>query len=85
VPILIGTNTDEGTYWLPYYDTNFVFDPSLGKHHPNNQALINWTQYLHSVDSMFAGRAEPLARKAIGMQYLQNAYTNSGFPPEVGS
>lgn len=72
VPVLVGTNKDEGSYWLPYYQTEtFPFDHKKNAEDISNQARITWPQYLKAANLTFNNRLDIVAIKAVALQYIE--------------
>lgn len=69
--LIIGTNVDEGTFWLPYYLPEYFNNQSDG--------IIDRNQYWDSVQKAFSYYYfyPPVIRKAIAYQYLWSAEVES--------
>lgn len=54
VSVLLGSMSDEGTYWLPYYffKWGFPFNHTLSSEDSHNKALISNKQYGEAFDSL---------------------------------
>ncbi|KAK6731536.1 hypothetical protein RB195_007783 [Necator americanus] len=79
VDVILGTVKDEGTYWLPYYlsEYGFSFNHTLPANDSKNEALITRTQYRKSIQTFmpyFEG--SPLVENALLYRY-QNFSNNA--------
>jgi hypothetical protein len=72
VDVIIGTNKDEGSYWLPYYldESGFHFNHRIPADDPSNRALINRAQFERSLSHFSAYfRNSSLVRHALMHEY----------------
>lgn len=67
--VLLGTNSDEGSFWLPYYLSDYFTHTSEG--------LINRNEYLISIGKAFPNHSK-LIRNAIGYHYSTSSAQASG-------
>ncbi|ETN81493.1 Carboxylesterase [Necator americanus] len=72
VDVILGTVKDEGTYWLPYYlsEYGFSFNHTLPPNGRRNKAMITRTQYRKSVQTFMPYFGEsPLVENALLYTY----------------
>ncbi|KAK6731537.1 hypothetical protein RB195_007784 [Necator americanus] len=72
VDVILGTVKDEGTYWLPYYlsEYGFSFNHTLPPNGRRNKAMITRTQYRKSIQTFMPYFGEsPLVENALLYTY----------------
>uniref|UniRef100_A0A914VXY6 acetylcholinesterase n=1 Tax=Plectus sambesii TaxID=2011161 RepID=A0A914VXY6_9BILA len=76
IDVIVGTNKDEGSYWLPYYldESGFHFDHRIPAEDPANRALISRSQFERSLNHFSAYfRNSSLVRHALLHEYGDTA------------
>lgn len=61
-PVLVGINSDEGSYWLPYHMSDFI---ERDRHH-----LHRKDQFLKAIQTLFPLAKSSQVHRAIGYEYM---------------